>query len=147
MQSFFAMAQLGYKESLYLDVTARNDWSSTLPIDNRSYFYPSVSGSFVFTELFSKNDILTFGKVRASWAQVGKDANAYATLTYLETPITFAGEFGSYGYGCVVCSVGKHQANGSGDKHTLYVHVQINIALVILLGLDIGGATLYGDTT
>ena len=56
-------------------------------------------------------------------------------------------KFRVYGNGCVVCSVGKHQANGSGDKHTLYVHVQINIALVILLGLDIGGATLYGDTT
>lgn len=78
-----------YKNIAYLTVTGRNDWSSTLPIDNRSYFYPSVSGSFVFTELFSKNDILTFGKVRASWAQVGKDANAYATLTYLETPITY----------------------------------------------------------
>jgi TonB-linked outer membrane protein, SusC/RagA family/TonB-dependent outer membrane receptor, SusC/RagA subfamily, signature region len=72
-----------YKNIAYLTVTGRNDWSSTLPINNNSYFYPSVSGSFVFTELMPKNNILTFGKVRASWAQVGKDAGAYATNTYL----------------------------------------------------------------
>src|SRR6185312_3050270 len=72
----------------YLTATGRNDWSSTLPLDNRSYFYPSVSGSFVFTELLPRNTILSFGKVRASWAQVGKDANPYATLTYVNNPIS-----------------------------------------------------------
>jgi ferric enterobactin receptor len=77
-----------YKDIAYLTVTGRNDWSSTLPVANRSYFYPSVSGSFVFTELLPKNNILSFGKIRASWAQVGKDANAYATLTYVNSPIT-----------------------------------------------------------
>ncbi len=77
-----------YKNIAFITVTGRNDWSSTLPIENRSYFYPSVSGSFVFTELMPKSDILSFGKVRASWAQVGKDANAYATLTYVNSPIT-----------------------------------------------------------
>lgn len=61
-----------YKNIAYLTVTGRNDWSSTLPIDNRSYFYPSVSGSFVFTELPPKNDVLTFGKVRASWHRLVK---------------------------------------------------------------------------
>lgn len=77
-----------YKDIAYLTVTGRNDWSSTLPVENRSYFYPSVSGSFVFTELLPQNNILSFGKIRASWAQVGKDANAYATLTYVNSPIT-----------------------------------------------------------
>jgi ferric enterobactin receptor len=72
-----------YKNIAYLTVTGRNDWSSTLPTDNRSYFYPSVSGSFVFTELLPKNDILSFGKIRASWAEVGKDADAYKTITYM----------------------------------------------------------------
>ncbi len=75
-----------YKNIAYLTVTGRNDWSSTLPIENRSYFYPSVSGSFVFTEVMPKNDILSFGKIRASWAQVGKDASAYATNTYMWSP-------------------------------------------------------------
>ena len=72
-----------YKNLAYLTVTGRNDWSSTLPVENNSYFYPSVSGSFVFTELMPKNNFLTFGKVRASWARVGKDAGPYATNTYL----------------------------------------------------------------
>lgn len=78
-----------YKNIFYLTVTGRNDWSSTLPINSRSYFYPSVSGSFVFTELIPENNVLTFGKIRGSWAEVGKDANAYATMTYLVSPIVY----------------------------------------------------------
>src|SRR5690606_3722026 len=64
----------------------------TLPFENRSYFYPSVSGSLVFTELLPKSNVLSFGKFRASWAQVGKDANPYATNTYVWAPYTI----GSY---------------------------------------------------
>ncbi|MGZ3850012.1 MAG: SusC/RagA family TonB-linked outer membrane protein [Flavisolibacter sp.] len=79
---------VSYKDLIYLTATGRNDWSSTLPIANQSYFYPSVSGAFVFTQLLAKNDILSFGKLRASWARVGKDANAYATNTYVNPPIT-----------------------------------------------------------
>lgn len=79
---------LSYRNIVFLTATGRNDWSSTLPVENRSYFYPSVSGSFVFTELLPHNNILSFGKIRSSWAQVGKDANAYATLTYVNSPIT-----------------------------------------------------------
>ena len=82
---------ISYKDIVFLTATGRNDWSSTLPIENRSYFYPSVSGSFVFTQLLPRNSILSFGKVRASWAKVGKDANAYATLTYVNPPITIGG--------------------------------------------------------
>lgn len=81
-----------YRDILFLTATGRNDWSSTLPVENQSYFYPSVSGSFVFTQLLPRNSILSFGKIRSSWAQVGKDANAYATLTYVNSPITI----GSY---------------------------------------------------
>lgn len=88
----YGEAGISYKSIAYLTVTGRNDWSSTLPIENRSYFYPSVSGSFIFTELMPKNNILSMGKIRASWAQVGKDANAYATLTYVNPPYTI----GSY---------------------------------------------------
>jgi ferric enterobactin receptor len=77
-----------YKDMIYLTATGRNDWSSTLPLENRSYFYPSLSGSFIFTRLLPLNNIVSFGKLRASWAQVGKDANPYATLTYVNTPIS-----------------------------------------------------------
>ena len=90
----YGEARAAYKNLAYLTFTGRNDWSSTLPLDNRSYFYSSVSGALVFTELLPKNDILSFGKVRASWAQVGKDADAYATLTYLEKPINYGGYTG-----------------------------------------------------
>ena len=87
----FGEARASYKSLAYVTFTGRNDWSSTLPLDNRSYFYSSVSGALVFTELLPKNDILSFGKVRASWAQVGKDTDPYGTKTYLEAPITYAG--------------------------------------------------------
>ncbi|NJI76337.1 SusC/RagA family TonB-linked outer membrane protein [Sphingobacterium kitahiroshimense] len=78
---------VSYKDFLYLDVTGRNDWTSTLPIENRSYFYPSVSGAFIFSELLKDKgmDWLSFGKVRASWASVGSDLAAY-NLDYQYTP-------------------------------------------------------------
>lgn len=78
MQSLFGTAQVGWRNALFLDFTARNDWSSTLPANARSYFYPSVSASAVITDLLNlQSNILTFGKIRASWAQVGNDALAY----------------------------------------------------------------------
>lgn len=84
INSLYGSAQLGYKDYLFLDVTARNDWSSTLPEENRSYFYPSASLSFVFTDAFDlSNDVLSFGKIRASYAQVGGDTDPYQlALTY-----------------------------------------------------------------
>jgi len=86
--------RVAYRDMVYLSVTGRNDWSSTLPLENRSFFYPSVSGSFVFTELMEPSNILSFGKIRASWAQVGKDAPAYQTNTYLFGPeLTIGGGF------------------------------------------------------
>jgi len=77
-----------WKNMLYLTVTGRNDWTSTLPVANRSYFYPSFSGSFVFTQPLQDagiidENILSFGKLRASWARVGKDTGAYETNTAL----------------------------------------------------------------
>ncbi len=78
MNSLFGSAEFGWRNSLFLSATARNDWSSTLPSHARSYFYPSVSASAVLTDLFGiQSSILSFGKVRASWAQVGNDADPY----------------------------------------------------------------------
>lgn len=82
MVGLYGEFRASYKNLAYITVTGRNDWSSTLPIDNRSYFYPSVSGSFVFTELLPKNNVLSFGKIRASWARVGKDADPYSLGFY-----------------------------------------------------------------
>jgi outer membrane receptor protein involved in Fe transport len=89
---FYGEFRASYKNLAYVTVTGRNDWTSTLPIESRSYFYPSVSGSFVFTELLPKNNILSFGKVRASWARVGKDADAYADQTFVKSQFTIYNE-------------------------------------------------------
>ncbi len=78
VNSFFGAASFGYKSFLYLDVTARNDWSSTLPAANNSYFYPSVSLSGIITDALQiSSPILTYAKVRAGWAQVGSDTDPY----------------------------------------------------------------------
>ncbi|MEQ9286129.1 MAG: SusC/RagA family TonB-linked outer membrane protein [Cyclobacteriaceae bacterium] len=81
IESVFASASIGYNGIVFLDLTARNDRSSTLPSNNNSYFYPSVGSSFVFTEIMPQNNVLSFGKLRASWAQVGNDASPYQTST------------------------------------------------------------------
>jgi outer membrane receptor protein involved in Fe transport len=77
IQSLFGNVQLGYKDYLFLDVTGRNDWSSTLPADNRSYFYPSISLSGLVSEVFELPEDVDFLKLRASWAQVGNDTDPY----------------------------------------------------------------------
>ncbi len=89
--SVFFAANASYKNYLFLGVTGRNDWSSTLPAENRSYFYPSVSLGFILTEaLKMDSDILSFAKLRASWAQVGGDTDAYQlAATYAAS--SFAG--------------------------------------------------------
>lgn len=78
---------LGWRDMLFLEVTARNDWMSTLTYpsymqqgkNNYSVFYPSINSSFVFTEAFDLPEWFSFGKVRASWARVGMGTSAYAT--------------------------------------------------------------------
>ncbi|MFC4097295.1 SusC/RagA family TonB-linked outer membrane protein [Euzebyella saccharophila] len=81
INSLYFLSNFGYKDQLFLDITGRNDWSSSLVYTNGegnySYFYPSVSTSWVFSETFNTNNIFTFGKLRASWAQVGSDTSPY----------------------------------------------------------------------
>ncbi|WP_231491655.1 SusC/RagA family TonB-linked outer membrane protein [Pedobacter sp. Leaf170] len=79
--SGYASAQIGFRNYLYANITARNDWSSTLPAQNRSYFYPSFNGSFVITEAFDiKSDVLDYAKLRGGWSKVGKDADPYRLI-------------------------------------------------------------------
>jgi len=84
----YGQLTLGYRDFLFLDLTGRNDWSSTLPEENNSFFYPSASASFVFTELMSGSvsEILSYGKLRASVAQVGNDANPFLLNNYYARP-------------------------------------------------------------
>ncbi|WP_093304279.1 SusC/RagA family TonB-linked outer membrane protein [Salegentibacter agarivorans] len=66
-----------YDDMLFLNITARNDWTSTLPQGNNSFFYPSVNLGFAFTEAFEMPEVLSYGKLRASYAEVGKDTDPY----------------------------------------------------------------------
>lgn len=79
-QSLYTNAQLGWKDALFLDLSARNDWNSTLPADNRSYFYPSAGVSAIISEMLKLPQSISYLKLRGSWAQVGNGAQPY----YLE---------------------------------------------------------------
>ena len=89
----FGDVTLGWDEFLFLDLTARNDWSSTLPISMNSYFYPGVTLSGIFTKWIEKNNILSFGKVRLAYGKTGNDAAVYNTMTTWN----LAGSYGSTG--------------------------------------------------
>ncbi|WP_162183635.1 SusC/RagA family TonB-linked outer membrane protein [Wocania ichthyoenteri] len=84
--SAFGSLQFDYKRIAFLSFTGRNDWTSTLPRQNRSFFYPSVGASLVFSELLDlgEESLLSYGKIRGTWAEVGKDAPAHKLASSLE---------------------------------------------------------------
>ena len=94
--SLFGQAVLSYRDFWYLTLTGRNDWTSTIPAGRNSFFYPSVSTSFIFSDAFPGVRRFVTGKVRAAYAEVGKDARPYAYRPALESKTT---SFGGYGYG------------------------------------------------
>ena len=95
IQSLYGAASIEYKGQLFLDITGRNDWSSTLPEDNNSYFYPSFTASWIMTETFDLDPkIFSFGKIRVGLAQVGNDTDPYmlnatysASTPYANNPL------------------------------------------------------------
>lgn len=82
VNSVYGLAALSYKEKVFIDVTARNDWSSTLPEQNFSFFYPSVNTSFILTDIFKLPKKISFAKLRLSVSQVGNDTEPYLTNKY-----------------------------------------------------------------
>jgi TonB-linked SusC/RagA family outer membrane protein len=86
---FYGDLMVDYKNFIFLNVTGRNDISSTLPTDNNSFFYPSVNLGYVFSENFELPSWVTFGKLRASWAQVGKDTNPHILGAFFVAPSVF----------------------------------------------------------
>lgn len=95
----YGNATIGFRDYAFLELTGRNDWSSTLPKENNSYFYPSISGSVVFTDLLQQEydlDIpgLSYGKLRANYAEVGSDEDPYQ-LQFTFSPSS--GVFGQFG--------------------------------------------------
>jgi TonB-linked SusC/RagA family outer membrane protein len=90
VNSIYAMANLGWKNMVYLDITARNDWSSTLPPENHSYFYPSASLSVMLDKVIDMGEKVNMLKFRGGWAQVGNDTSPYQlAATYAD-----AGQWG-----------------------------------------------------
>ena len=96
INSFYGIAKVGYQNFLYLDLTGRNDWSSALAtpfsVDNTSFFYPSVSSSFILSEVIDLPGVISFAQLRASWAQVGNDTNPYQTTGAFVAQTPFNGQ-------------------------------------------------------
>lgn len=93
ISSVFGSFSLGWRSMLFLDGTVRNDWSSTLPVDRNSFMYPSLTASFIFSELEGIRNIawLDFAKVRLGWAQVGNDTDPYQLQRVYEAGQAFGG--------------------------------------------------------
>ena len=85
INSIYGLASIGYKNMVYVDVTARNDWSSTLPKGNNSYFYPSVSTSLLLNEVFKMGEKVSLFKLRAGYAEVGNDTDPYNLVPTLNS--------------------------------------------------------------
>lgn len=82
MNSLFGLVNLSWRDRIFVDITGRNDWSSTLPVNSQSYFFPSISSSFVLDEIFQLPDVISFAKLRLSWARVGLDTDPYRVSKY-----------------------------------------------------------------
>ncbi len=95
--SAFGSATLDYNDYLYVTATARNDWTSTIPVERNSFFYPSISSSFVFSDAFPAVRNYLTGRLRAAYAEVGRDAAPYAYRPALESATTVGGGF-RYGF-------------------------------------------------
>ena len=92
INSLFGSASVGYRHTYYLEGTIRGDKSSTLPINNNVYVYPSLSGSIVFSEFIKNKSLINYGKIRASWAQVGSDTDPYQlALNYATAKYSYGG--------------------------------------------------------
>jgi len=134
--SVYASASIGYKRYLYLDVTGRNDWSSTLPVENNSYFYPSVTGSFVFSELVQAK-WFSYGKIRAGWATTAIDPPAYAAT---ETrPIV------SENFGGVASAVVPNRSNNTDLKPEKTNSWEIGTEMIFLNGRATVDFTYYSS--
>ncbi|WP_346883355.1 SusC/RagA family TonB-linked outer membrane protein [uncultured Algibacter sp.] len=94
----FGDLTVDYKNWLILNATGRNDFSSTLPVDANSFFYPSVSLSWIFTDALNiESNVLTYGKLRGSWAEVGSDTNSFLLDFTFNPDTAFFGQFGTDG--------------------------------------------------
>ncbi len=144
MIGLFGDVTLGWDDQIYLGLTARNDWSSTLPVGNNSYFYPGSTLSWIFTKLIPDNRVLSFGKLRLAYGKVGRDASPY------RTSVRFAQAAADGYYGLGIAQFPMHGANSfiastTAGSNTLSPEMttekEIGVNLQFLsgrLGLDAG---------
>lgn len=145
----YANAELGYKDYLYLTLTARNDWSSTLPAGKNSYFYPGAAMSLVFSELLpSLQNKLSFGKLRVSVGQTGRDSDPY-NIKNVFAPSNIALPFGNLKFplnGVNAFEV-SNQIGNSNLKPEITTEYEIGTELKFFqnrIGVDL---SLYNKTT
>lgn len=103
--ALFFIADFDWQDMLFLNITGRNEWASTLGSAKKDFFYPSITSSFVFSEVIPENDLLSFGKLRLGWAKAGNNPQAYKytdeayrTRTYYTQPSVAAGMTGGLGW-------------------------------------------------
>lgn len=135
---------LNYNNYLFLQITVRNDWSSTLPKESNSYFYPGVNAGFVFTDLMPKNNILSFGKLRASYAVAGKDADPYQLEGVYTSARIRAGGFGTsvYPVGSIPAYEKSNILGNPTMKPEISKETEIGLDLRFLngrVGIDVAG--------
>ncbi len=133
INSIFGSASLGYKHIYYLEGTIRGDKSSTLPRGNNTYVYPSISASWVFSEYLQKKDVLTYGKLRASWARVGSD-----TDPYMLAPSYSTGKY-SYGGGYVIGMINGSVMTNANLKPTMTSSFELGLEMKLFnnrMGID-----------
>ena len=146
----FADVTLGWNDMVYLDLTARNDWSSTLPINKNSFFYPGATASWIFTKVLPENKVLTFGKVRLAYGKTGNDADPYLTSAAYEQ----ADIDGYYGY-----HISKFPMNGKNAfllsntkgsnslKPEMTTEIEAGLNLQFFMGRIGLDASFYNRTT
>ena len=146
----FGDVTLGWDDMVYLELTARNDWSSTLPIEKNSFFYPGATLSWIFTKLIPENKVLTFGKARLAYGKTGNDAEPYLTgATYDQADIR-----GYYDY-----HISKFPMNGTNSfilgntkgsnslKPEMTTEIEAGINLQFFMGRIGLDASFYNRTT
>ncbi len=133
INSLYGSASLGYQHTYYLEATLRGDKSSTLPVSNNVYVYPSFSGSVVFSEWIKNKKLINYGKLRASWAQVGSDTDPYQLALNYST-----GKY-SYGGGYMIGMINNDRQPNKELKPTMTKSYELGLEMKFFngrLGLD-----------
>ena len=140
INSIYGSASIGYDHTYYLEGTLRGDKSSTLPVNNNTYVYPSVSASWVFSEYLKNKNIINYGKFRASWAKVGSDTDPYQLALNYST--------GKYSYsGFTIGMINNNTQPNKDLKPTMTTSYELGLEMKFFhnrLSLDV---TYYNQTS